>query len=256
MKFCYLHGGVPSAKRKALIDDFRDKPECRVFLSTDAGSTGLNLQSASLLINIDLPWNPAVLEQRIARIYRLGQENPVQIINMVARDTIEERMLTKLKFKSDLAAGILDGGDDAVFIEGNKFAKIIDVVDDVMTDSDEEPSDPSYATAAPEPGVSKEESKSEEHNGNIKPVATENKPKQDSVSGKKSAAEVRDIVSGGLSALSRIAEVLREPDGVASLADALVKEDPVTGQTSINIPVADKAAVVKILSAFSALLAR
>ena len=256
VKFCYLHGGVPSAKRKALIDDFRDKPECRVFLSTDAGSTGLNLQSASLLINIDLPWNPAVLEQRIARIYRLGQENPVQIINMVARDTIEERMLTKLKFKSDLAAGILDGGDDAVFIEGNKFAKIIDVVDDVMTDSDEEPSDPSYATAAPEPGVSKEESKSEEHNGNIKPVATENKPKQDSVSGKKSAAEVRDIVSGGLSALSRIAEVLREPDGVASLADALVKEDPVTGQTSINIPVADKAAVVKILSAFSALLAR
>ena len=67
---------------------------------------------------------------------------------------------------------------------------------------------------------------------------------------------MRDIVSGGLSALSRIAEVLREPDGVASLADALVKEDPVTGQTSINIPVADKAAVVKILSAFSALLAR
>ncbi|WP_287258790.1 C-terminal helicase domain-containing protein [Mesorhizobium sp.] len=60
---------------------FRDDPACRVFLSTDAGSTGLNLQHASTLVNMDLPWNPAILEQRIARIHRMGQKRPVRVIN-------------------------------------------------------------------------------------------------------------------------------------------------------------------------------
>ncbi|MGH7865391.1 MAG: DEAD/DEAH box helicase, partial [Candidatus Binataceae bacterium] len=88
-----FHGGVPSDKRPALVERFRDDPACRVFLSTDAGSTGLNLQHASTLINMDLPWNPAILEQRIARIHRMGQKRPVQIVNFVAKGTIEEGML-------------------------------------------------------------------------------------------------------------------------------------------------------------------
>jgi len=66
--YAYLHGGIPSRKRKPLLDDFRDNADCRVFLSTDAGGVGLNLQSASLLVNLDIPWNPAVLEQRIGRM--------------------------------------------------------------------------------------------------------------------------------------------------------------------------------------------
>jgi superfamily II DNA or RNA helicase len=78
-----FHGGVPSDKRPALVERFRDDPACRVFLSTDAGSTGLNLQHASTLVNMDLPWNPAILEQRIARIHRMGQTRPVRIINFV-----------------------------------------------------------------------------------------------------------------------------------------------------------------------------
>ena len=57
-----FHGGVPSDKRPALVERFRDDPACRVFLSTDAGCTGLNLQHASTLVNMDLPWNPAILE--------------------------------------------------------------------------------------------------------------------------------------------------------------------------------------------------
>jgi superfamily II DNA or RNA helicase len=71
-----FHGGVPSDQRPALVERFRDDPACRVFLSTDAGSTGLNLQHASTLVNMDLPWNPAILEQRIARIHRMGQTRP------------------------------------------------------------------------------------------------------------------------------------------------------------------------------------
>src|SRR5947208_14363478 len=76
-----FHGGVPSDKRPALIEQFRGDPACRVFLSTDAGSTGLNLQHASTVVNMDLPWNPAVLEQRIARGHRLGQARPAHGMN-------------------------------------------------------------------------------------------------------------------------------------------------------------------------------
>ena len=69
-----LHGGVPTDKRGALIDRFREDPAIQVFISTDSGGVGLNLQAASVLINLDIPWNPAVLDQRIARIHRLGQQ--------------------------------------------------------------------------------------------------------------------------------------------------------------------------------------
>jgi SNF2 family DNA or RNA helicase len=85
-----FHGSVPSEKRMALVEQFRNDPACRVFLSTDAGSTGLNLQHASTLVNMDLPWNPAVLEQRVARIHRMGQTRPIQVINFVSKGTIEE----------------------------------------------------------------------------------------------------------------------------------------------------------------------
>jgi hypothetical protein len=88
-----FHGDVPADKRPALVQRFRDDPACRVFLSTDAGATGLNLQHASILVNMDLPWNQAILEQGSARIHRLGQSRPVQIVNFVAKGTIEEGML-------------------------------------------------------------------------------------------------------------------------------------------------------------------
>src|SRR5436305_3603638 len=126
-----FHGGVPSEKRPALIERFRDDPACRVFLSTDAGSTGLNLQHASTLVNMDLPWNPAILEQRIARIHRMGQTRPVQVINFVSKGTIEEGMLSVLAFKRSLSAGILDGGSSEISLGGsrlNRFMKDVETV--------------------------------------------------------------------------------------------------------------------------------
>ena len=63
-------GSVPQDRRRAEIARFKRDPECRLFLSTDSGSVGLNLQTASAVINLDLPWNPAKLEQRIARAWR------------------------------------------------------------------------------------------------------------------------------------------------------------------------------------------
>jgi superfamily II DNA or RNA helicase len=124
-----FHGGVPGHKRKDLVDRFRDDPDCRLFLATDAGGVGLNLQFASVVINMDLPWNPAVLEQRIGRVHRLGQRRPVQVVNFVAQGTIEEGMLGVLKFKKSLFAGVLDGGEKEVFLGGSRLTKFMESVE-------------------------------------------------------------------------------------------------------------------------------
>ncbi len=126
-----FHGGVPSEKRPGLVERFRDDPACRVFLSTDAGSTGLNLQHASTLVNMDLPWNPAILEQRIARIHRMGQKRPVQVINFVSKGTIEEGMLSVLAFKRSLSAGILDGAGGEVSLGGSRLSRFMKDVENV-----------------------------------------------------------------------------------------------------------------------------
>ena len=126
-----FHGGVPSDKRPALVERFRDDPTCRVFLSTDAGSTGLNLQHASTLVNMDLPWNPAILEQRIARIHRMGQIRPVRVINFVSKGTIEEGMLSVLAFKRSLSAGILDGGSSEISLGGSRLNRFMKDVENV-----------------------------------------------------------------------------------------------------------------------------
>jgi hypothetical protein len=104
-----LHtGSVPQRRRRAEILLFKNDPNCRVFLSTDSGSTGLNLQNASVVINCDLPWNPARLEQRIARAWRKHQARSVTVINLVSEGTIEHRMLGTLSAKQALADGVLD----------------------------------------------------------------------------------------------------------------------------------------------------
>lgn len=126
-----FHGGVPSEKRPALVERFRDDPDCRVFLSTDAGATGLNLQHASTLVNMDLPWNPALLEQRIARIHRMGQKRPIRIVNFVAKGTIEEGMLSVLAFKRSLSAGILDGGTGEISLGGSRLNRFMKDVENV-----------------------------------------------------------------------------------------------------------------------------
>jgi hypothetical protein len=105
-------GSVPQKARRKEINRFKDDPECVVFLSTDAGATGLNLQNASVVVNCDLPWNPARLEQRIARAWRKNQVLPVTVYALIAEDTIEQRMLDTLATKRALAERVLDDPGD------------------------------------------------------------------------------------------------------------------------------------------------
>ena len=106
--FAWHTGSVPQKRRRAEINVFKSDPACRVFLSTDSGAAGLNLQNASVVINCDLPWNPAKLEQRIARAWRKHQTRPVTVINLVSEKTIEQKMLETLSNKQALADGVLD----------------------------------------------------------------------------------------------------------------------------------------------------
>lgn len=112
LKFVRLDGKVPQRVRQQLVNRFQTDPDCRLFLTTNAGSTGLNLQAANTVINVDLPWNPAVLEQRIARAHRMGQKNPVDVYLLVTEDTFEERMLDVLAQKQSLALAALDPDSD------------------------------------------------------------------------------------------------------------------------------------------------
>jgi hypothetical protein len=88
---------------------------------------------------MDLPWNPALLEQRIARIHRMGQARPVRVINFIAKGTIEEGMLSVLAFKRSLSAGILDGGSSEIALGGsrlNRFMKDVENVTGHMGESE------------------------------------------------------------------------------------------------------------------------
>ena len=101
--FVELSGRVPVVKRQALIDEFNTNPDCKVFLSTDAGGTGLNLQAADCVVNFELPWNPARVNQRIGRVNRIGQKsNCINVVNLIAKYSIEERIMAGIKLKGDL----------------------------------------------------------------------------------------------------------------------------------------------------------
>lgn len=108
IKSVRMHGGLGMRQRERIIEQFSNDPATMLFISTDAGGLGLNLQAASFVINLDLPWNPARVEQRIGRAHRIGQTNPVNVINLIALNTIEQRVLEVLYRKQELFEEILD----------------------------------------------------------------------------------------------------------------------------------------------------
>ena len=96
------HGQLSDDNRTQHLKDFIEHPEIRVLASTDAGQFGLNLQAADVVINYDLPWNPARLQQRIARLHRIGQKNKVLAVNFVVKGTVEEHVRDILERKRTL----------------------------------------------------------------------------------------------------------------------------------------------------------
>ena len=111
-----ITGKVPPAESNAIMQHFKDSNKARFLVCSDALAYGANLQVARHVINFDLPWNPARLDQRIARVYRRGQTKPVNVFNFIVPGTIEEHLYAMLAAKRGLAAKFLKqakrtGGD-------------------------------------------------------------------------------------------------------------------------------------------------
>ena len=92
-----LNGSMSIEERNDALHEFRDKTS--IFISTDAGGEGLNLQFSNIIINYDLPWNPMKIEQRCGRADRIGQTRDVQIYNFIVEDTVENRVREVLEEK-------------------------------------------------------------------------------------------------------------------------------------------------------------
>ncbi len=116
--FVELNGKVPVKSRGELIKKFENTPECKIFLSTEAGGAGLNLQMADILINFELPWNPAKKNQRIGRIDRLGQKSSkLTIYNLITRNSIEQQIAAGLLVKQSLFEGVLDSNNKTNYVD-------------------------------------------------------------------------------------------------------------------------------------------
>ena len=141
--FVELSGKVPVKKRQALIDEFSSNPDCKVFLSTDAGGTGLNLQAADCVINFELPWNPARMNQRIGRVNRIGQRSKcVNVVNLITRNSIEEKNLAGIQLKTDLFEGVFDGKTDRVEFSREKREEMLSRLRQMMGEAPIEPGPP------------------------------------------------------------------------------------------------------------------
>ncbi|MEJ7639054.1 MAG: SNF2-related protein, partial [Singulisphaera sp.] len=138
----FFTGAEGQRRRTQNIVEFHDDPNHRLLFASDAGGVGLNLQhAANCVINLELPWNPAVLEQRIGRIYRLGQKQPIDVYNLVCEVGIESRIAGLVGTKQAFFKGLFDGDSDSVQFEhsGSFLSKVEKIIEESMPTSDLDP---------------------------------------------------------------------------------------------------------------------
>ncbi len=131
----FFTGAEGQKRRTQNIVEFHDDPNFRLLFASDAGGVGLNLQhAANCVINLELPWNPAVLEQRIGRVYRLGQKKPIDVYNLVAEQGIESRIAGLVGSKQAFFKGLFDGDSDSVqFDQSGSFLARVEKIYDAET---------------------------------------------------------------------------------------------------------------------------
>ncbi|MGL1900680.1 MAG: DEAD/DEAH box helicase [Fibrobacterales bacterium] len=121
----YLDGSVPQAKRKKAVEAFQRGEGDLFLISLKAGGSGLNLTAADYVIHMDPWWNPAVEDQASDRAHRIGQKRPVTIYRMVAKGTIEEKILELHKEKKDLADSLLEGTSKAGKLNASELMALL-----------------------------------------------------------------------------------------------------------------------------------
>ena len=121
INYIYLDGSIGSKERGELVKKFNEDPLISVFLiSLKAGGVGLNLTSASVVIHFDPWWNPAIENQATDRAHRFGQKNVVEVIKLISKDTIEEKILLLQEDKKELIESLMDEKE----MDGKKFKRL------------------------------------------------------------------------------------------------------------------------------------
>ena len=131
----FFHGQLTSKERAEAIADFHDDPHARVFFSTDAGGVGLNLQeAANTIVHLEVPWNPAILEQRVGRVHRMGQKKPIQVVSLVSQNCIEARIAAVVEQKRALFEGLFKGDSDEVRFDDETRTSLVERVKEIIGD--------------------------------------------------------------------------------------------------------------------------
>jgi SNF2 family DNA or RNA helicase len=125
VNYQYLDGSTPAKERKKRVDAFQAGEGDVFLISLKAGGTGLNLTAADYVIHMDPWWNPAVEDQASDRAHRIGQQRPVTIYRLVAKNTIEEKIVDLHRQKRDLADSLLEGADMSGKMSTDELLKLI-----------------------------------------------------------------------------------------------------------------------------------
>jgi hypothetical protein len=228
------------------MEKFRNDAECRVFLSTDAGGLGLNLQAASAVINFEPPWNPARLEQRIGRVHRLGQANPVHVVHLLTEGSIEERVWETLKIKKSLFAGVFDSPTGEVSFAALGKKSMLQAVKEIFANQPGRPKpliDQVPAKAVPAQSVP----------APVPPAATQ-------VAGAAAASQstgfeqaAAGLIETGVRFLESLAAVAKSAPAGQGLSN-LVSRDPRTNTPVLSIPLPQSVDPDRLMQAVSAFL--
>ena len=125
VQYLYLDGATPAKERLRLVEEFQHGDMPLFLISLKAGGLGLNLTAADYVIHLDPWWNPAIQEQASDRAYRIGQQNPVTVYRLIARGTIEEKILCLHQTKRNMADALLEGSDMSAAMSREEMLALI-----------------------------------------------------------------------------------------------------------------------------------
>ena len=235
--YAQLTGKVAVKARGLLVKKFETDRNCKVFLSTEAGGSGLNLQVADTVINFELPWNPAKKNQRIGRIDRIGQQNKqLTVINLVTQRSIEISIAAGLNLKQSLFDGVLSTADGPDFVDFSNSGKahFLKELEQMMvelnqnaagTDAEEE-----KTAALEEPGrlvetIQEVISENEDGSSEIDSSRTEQAP---AISAGESAETLERVLNNGMEFLSGLLQMATGKS--MGLENKKVEVDTATGE--------------------------
>ncbi len=193
-----------------------------------------------------MPWNPAVLEQRIGRVHRLGQNKIVQVINLISKNTIEHKILGTLSFKKSTFDGVLDGGENMVLMGESKLKKIMNAVEDLNDDEIKE-----YVNETNDVSVKEKLAKAKNKKEDVSQSVEESTVAENDTTNNdknKIKPEVNELFDSGIDFFGKLAKTFNKlQTGEVSVNDFIDKDEK-TGETSIKIPVKDTEAVKNIIN--------